>query len=120
MDRTRKSQERFKDFKKGKCTPCSSKAGNISCKQVKTTTTLESQQTNKTWKIFHNTNCKIEYVIYLMEHTICNLQYVDKNETPFSIRLNNHRKDVKDPKAILADKHFQKMVIDLTNTQDSR
>ena len=55
-----------------------------------------------------------------MEHTICNLQYVDKNETPFSIRLNNHRKDVKDPKAILADKHFQKMVIDLTNTQDSR
>ena len=26
----------------------------------------------------------------------------------FSIRLNNHRKDVKVPKAILADKHFQK------------
>ena len=24
----------------------------------------------------------------------------------FNITLNNHRKDVKDPKAILADKHF--------------
>ena len=43
-----------------------------------------------------------------MECIICNLQYVGKNDTPFNIRLNNHRKDVKDPKAILADKHFQK------------
>ena len=43
-----------------------------------------------------------------MECTVCNLQYVGKIETLFNIRLNNHRKDVKDPKAILADKHFQK------------
>ena len=43
-----------------------------------------------------------------MECAICNLQYVRKNETLFNIRLNNHRINVKDPKAILADKHFQK------------
>ena len=43
-----------------------------------------------------------------MKCIICNLEYVDKDETPFYITLNNHRKDVKDPKAILADKHFQK------------
>ena len=44
-----------------------------------------------------------------MERVICNLQYVGKNKTPrFNIRLNNYRKDVNDPKAILADKHFQK------------
>ena len=30
-----------------------------------------------------------------MECIICNLQYVLKNETPFNIRLNNRRKDVK-------------------------
>ena len=42
-----------------------------------------------------------------MKCIICNLEYVDKNETPFYIRLSNHRKDVKDRKAILADKHFQ-------------
>ena len=42
-----------------------------------------------------------------MECTICNLKYVCKNEVPFSIRLNNHRKDVK-AKAILADKYFPK------------
>ena len=69
---------------------------------------IQSQQTNKTWKIFHNTNCKTEYAIYLIECRICNLQYVGKNETPFNIRKRNHRKDVKDPKAILAGKHFQK------------
>ena len=84
------------------------KAGNICCKKVKTTTIFRSQQTNKTWKIFQNTNCKAVYATYLMECIICNLQYVGKNETPFKIKLNNHRKDLEDPKAILADKHFQK------------
>ena len=45
---------------------------------------------------------------YLMESMISNLQYVDKKETLFNIRWNNHRKDVKKLKAILADIHFQK------------
>ena len=69
---------------------------------MKTTATFKSQQTEKPLED------KTEYAIYLMEYTICNLQYVGKNEAPFNIRLNNHRKDVKDPKAVLADKHFQK------------
>ena len=93
----------LKTLKGGICIPCRSKAGNICCKQVKTTTIFKSQQTNKTWKIFHKTNCKRKYAICFMERTICNLQYVGKNKTPFNIRLNNHTKDVKDPKAILAD-----------------
>ena len=51
-----------------------------------------------------------------MESIISNLQYVDKKETLFNIRWNNHRKDVKKLKVILADIHFQKMVIKLANT----
>ena len=51
-----------------------------------------------------------------------------KTRQPFNIRLNNHRKDSEDPKAILVDKHFQKtdllndlrFIIDLTNMQDSQ
>ena len=43
-----------------------------------------------------------------MECIICNLQYVSKKETPLNISSNNYRKDVKDPKAILTDKYFQK------------
>ena len=61
----------LKTLKEGKCTPCRSKAGNTCCKQVETTTTFKSQQTNKAWKIFHNTNCKREYAIYLMEYITC-------------------------------------------------
>ena len=34
----------LKTLKEGKCTPCRSKAGNICCKQVKTTTRFKSQQ----------------------------------------------------------------------------
>ena len=83
---------------------------------MKTATAFKSQQTNKTWKIFLNTNRQTEYTIYLMECTICNLQYVGKNGTSFYIRFNNHRKDIKDPKAILAGNTFKKTVVDLTNT----
>ena len=42
-----------------------------------------------------------------MECTLCSKQYEGKVETAFSIRLNNHRKDTKDPNAILAGKYFQ-------------
>ena len=52
-----------------------------------------------------------------MERTICNLQYVCKNKTPFNTGLNN---DIKDVIAILADKDYQKVVIDSTSTQDSQ
>ena len=37
-----------------------------------------------------------------------NSRYVGKDETAFNIRLNNHRKDVRNPKSIPADLHFRK------------
>ena len=98
----RRIKKDLKSLKEGKCTPCRAKTGNM-LRTSKNYAIFKSQQTTKTWKIFH---CETEYVICLMESTICNQQYVDENETPLSIRLNNHRKDVKDPKAILVDKHF--------------
>ena len=67
----------------------------ICYKQVKTTTFIS-----------HQTKLGRYFTIQTLR--ICNLQYVGKNETPFNIRLHNQRKDVKDPKAILADEHVQK------------
>ena len=64
--------------------------------------------TNKTFKIYHRVKCKSSLVIYLLECYICNIQYVGKSETPFNIRLNNHRKDVKNPNAMPACKHFNR------------
>ena len=67
-----------------------------------------SNASGETFKIYHRVNCKISFVIYLLECYICNIQYVGKSETPFNISLNNHRKDVKNPNAIPAWKHFNR------------
>ena len=45
------------------------------------------------FKIYHRVNCKCSFVIFLLECYICNIQYIDKSETLFNIKLNNHRKD---------------------------
>ena len=42
-----------------------------------------------------------------MECILCKIQYVGKSETPFNLRLNNHRKDVNNPKVIPACNHFK-------------
>ena len=54
----------------------------------------------------NSTNIKIKYVIHLLKLDLCNVQYVGKSETAFNICLNSLRKDVKDPNALPADKHF--------------
>ena len=91
----------------GKCVPCNS-TRCLCCQQLISTTTFKSNQTNKTFKIYHRVNCKTSFIIYLLECYICNIQYVGKSETPFNIRLNNHRKDVKNPNAVPACKHFNR------------
>ena len=94
-------------MKKGKCSPCSANNRTLCCNQLVSSSTFKSQQTNKSYTIFHQLNCSSAYVIYLMECTLCRKQYVGKSETSFNIRLNNHPKDVKKPDAILACRHFQ-------------
>ena len=54
-------------------------------------------------------------MIYLIEWYFCNIQYASKSETPFNIRLNNHRKYVKNSNAIPASKHFNKHDHDFNN-----
>ena len=83
---------------------------SLCCTQIVNTKTFESYQTNGTFKIFHKLNCKSSFAIYLMECTLCKIQYVGKTEeTPFNIRLNNHRKDANgnNPKAIPESIHFK-------------
>ena len=43
-----------------------------------------------------------------MESALCKVQYVEKTETAFNIRLNNHRKDISNPKSISPDLYFRK------------
>ena len=64
--------------------------------------------TKRQFKIFHTVNCKSKYVIYLLECQICKIQYVGKTETPFNVRLNNHRSNALHQKedTIPTCKHF--------------
>ena len=80
----------------------------LCCQQLISATTFKSNQTNKTFEIYHRVNCKSSFVIYLIQCYICNIQYVGKSETSINIRLNNHRKYVKNPNAIPAYKHFNR------------
>ena len=98
----------------GKCVPCNA-TRCLCCQQLISTTSFKSNQTNKTFKIFHRVNWKRSFVIYPLECHICNIQYIGKSEAPFNIRLNNHRKDVKNPNGTPACKHFNRHGYDFNN-----
>ena len=51
----------------GKCTPCRTRNNNLCCNQVLSTSTFKSQQTQEVFQIFHKTNCRSKFVIYLLE-----------------------------------------------------
>ena len=70
------------------------------------------KQSNQQNKIYHKVNSKSSFIIYLLECYICNIQYISKSETPFNIRLNNHRKNVKNPNTILASKYGKFITIE--------
>ena len=76
------------------------------CKDVNTASTFTSNQTNEIFGIYDSWNWKSKYVIYLLECSICKIQYVEKSKTLFHIRINKHKKDIKDPSAIQAYKYF--------------
>ena len=94
--------------KTGKCRPCLTNTKNLCCKQVLNTNTFTSHQTKQQFQIFHNINCRSNFIIYLLHCTLCKTQYVGKSETAFNVRLNNHRKDARNPRddTIPACKHF--------------
>ena len=93
---------------KGTCQPCLGRSGNLCCKQIKNTSTFTSDNTGKTYNIFHKVNCKSTNVIYLMECSLCKgKQYVGKSEWSVNRRINLHRNDVWRIEGPPCDKHFQ-------------
>ena len=66
---------------------------------------FKSNQTNRTFRIFQKTTCQSNFIIYLLECKLCKIPYLGKAETAFNIRLNNHTKDIKDPKAVSVNEH---------------
>ena len=72
------------------CQPCNKK-GSLCCTQILSTNSFKSTITSKTYKIFHNSNCRSKNIIYLLTCRLCQKQYVGKSETQFNLRLNLYR-----------------------------
>ena len=87
--------------------PCSLMRPSLCCTQVLNAQTFMSQKIKRMFNIFHKITCKSQYVIYLMECILCEIEYIGKNETPFNLRLNNHRNNVNNPTPIPACNHFK-------------
>ena len=75
-------------------------------KQINTSATFTRIQDNGIFDIYHSLNRTSKYVIYLLECSICKRQYVGKSKTQLHKKLNNQRKDIKEPSPILLCKHF--------------
>ena len=81
--------------------------GNLCCKQVKDTSTFTNRNTKQIFHLNHEVDCKSRNGIYLLECIKCeNKPYIGKFETPANERINNHRKDAKNPNSIPVDAHF--------------
>ena len=88
-----KNMKKLSNKYEGKCTPYKSGIRSMCRLQVQNTHSFRSQQNGRIFTIFHQVNCKSDFVIYLLECKKCHIQYVGKAETDFNLRLNNHRKD---------------------------
>ena len=91
---------------KGKCTPCKSEVRPLCCLQLQNTHSFRSKKNWRIFTIFHQVNCKGDFVIYLLDCKKYHIQYVGKGETDFNLRLNKHRKDAWKADVILASHHF--------------
>ena len=96
-DTTEKLLRVKQNVTKGECIPCNT-SQCLSCQQIIAATIFERIQTKEKFNIYHNISCKSNYVIYLLHCLLRRIQYVQKSEAPFHIRLNNnYRKDIKNP-----------------------
>ena len=91
----------------GLSAPCTAERKLKCCKHIVETTTFKSNVTNKSYTIRHKANCKSSNVLYLLECTLCRLQYIGKSETYFYLRLNNYRSEVKKDNPSPSAKHFK-------------
>ena len=90
---------------KGECITCNASRSLFNT-SIQLTATFESIQTKVKFSIYHKISLQSNSVIYLLVCLLCKIQYVGKPEAPFHIRLNNHRKAIKNLHAIETCKHF--------------
>lgn len=89
----------------GECRSCGDKRCKT-CKQLQHTPTFTSKTTGRTYNIFCNVSCKTSNVIYMLECSVCGLQYVGESIQPFHKRMNGHRSDIKKKPLLPVSQHM--------------
>ena len=82
---------------KPKCTTCS----HLSCKNHFTST-----KTKTTYPIRHSFTCQSSNLVYLLTCKRCNKQYVGLTTSQLNVRINHHRSNILNKRAIYISQHF--------------
>lgn len=104
------------------CRPCL-KPRCLVCKAMQQTSTANSSHSQYSVKIRGNLTCDSSNVIYLLECTVCRMQYIGQTETSFRLRFNNHKAHAKSIPNLPLSKHlnlpnhsFDKLTVTLLET----
>ena len=72
------------------CSPCRKSRCQV-CKVMCSATTFISLVTNKEYRINFSLNCDSSNVVYVLECSVCGVQYVGSTCTSFRVRFNNYK-----------------------------
>ena len=76
------------------------------CKHMQHSSSYASKITGKQYKIFCAVNCKSTSIIYILECSVCGLQYVGESKQPFHKYLNGHRSNLTKKQFLPVSQHF--------------
>ena len=73
--------------------PCESKRC-LTCQHIRSGTSVQSTVSGRTFRVHATANCKTSNVVYLIECSLCHVQYVGETRNALHIRMNRHRGDI--------------------------
>ena len=73
--------------------PCESKRC-LTCQHIRSGTSVQSTVSGRTFRVHATANCKTSNVVYLIECSLCHVQYVGETRNALHIRMNGHRGDI--------------------------
>ena len=76
------------------------------CRNMQHSPSNTSKVTEKQYKICCTVNLKSANIIYILECSVCGLQYVGESKQPFHKLLNGHRSDLTAKSFLLVTQHF--------------
>jgi hypothetical protein len=76
------------------------------CRHMQHSSSYTGKVTGTQYKIFCTVNCKSANIIYILECSVCGLQYVGESKQPFHKRLNGHRSDLTKKPFLPVSQHF--------------